>query len=200
MEIGYGKRYPTERNQMSVPANVPKYRHLPDSADFVKGSSSTKVIKTDDNALTRNAQSIVFQTSGDYGKHYLGIDPPVLKLQKTGISPAQTISRQSPWKPENFRAAASDVTARSDISESLMTDRSSLQSFREDFHNNHGGSMYAKTLKTLDKSFDRRVKKDLMAATAPTKSAHELVLCATSNDHNAQHTKHWAFYLRKDNS
>jgi hypothetical protein len=198
--LGYGKRYPTERNQMTHPANVPKYRHVPDSEDFIKGCSSTKVIKTDDKALQRNAQAVVFQTSGDYGKHYLGMDPPLLKLQKTGISPAQTVSRQSTWRPENYRAAASDVTARSDVSESLMTDRSSLQSFRDDFNNNQGGSMYAKTLKNLDKTFDRRAKKDLLAATIPTKSAQELVWCATSNDHNAQHTKHWAFYLRKDNS
>jgi len=211
---GYGKRIPTERNRMTVPANVPKYRHLPDSEDFLKGCSSTKVIKDDDRSLQRNADAICFQTSGGYGQHYLGIEPTNLRLQRTGISPAQTIEKEMMKKyvtynhqTTKFIAEPSAMTGRSDISGSLYTDRSPQPSYRDTtYHINNnnsssgGNNAYIRTLKNLDQSFDRRAKKDLVAATLPEKSVQELVWCATSNDHNAQQSKQWSNYLRRESN
>lgn len=195
-------RYPTERNRMTVPANVPKYRHLPDTQEYLKGCSSTKLIKEDDKALRRNTDAIVFQTSGDYGQHYLGIETKTLRLQRKGISPAQTMmtrTMEQRQRKVEFEPQTTQQSARSDISGSLLTDRSSIQSFREEFNNkNINSETYTKTLNNLDKAFDRRAKKDLVAATLPKKSTQELVWCGTSNEHNALQSKPWADYLRKD--
>lgn len=79
---GYGMRYPTERNQMTLPANVPQFRHPPDSERFLAGIRSTQIIKKDDRSIHRNAEQIVFQTTGEIGLHFHGIEPEPLKLNR----------------------------------------------------------------------------------------------------------------------
>ncbi len=86
---GYGMRYPTERNQMTHPANVPQFRHPPDSERYLAGIKSTQMIKKDDRSIHRNAEQIVFQTSGEVGLHFHGIEPEPLKLNRRPLKHAK---------------------------------------------------------------------------------------------------------------
>jgi hypothetical protein len=67
---------------MTLPANVPQFRHPPDSERFLAGTKSTQTIKKDDRSIHRNAEQIVFQTSGEVGLHFHGIEPEPLRLNR----------------------------------------------------------------------------------------------------------------------
>jgi len=129
---GYGMRYPTERNQMTHPANVPQFRHPPDSERFLAGTKSTQIIKKDDRSIHRNAEQIVYQTSGEVGLHFHGIEPEPLKLNRRPLKhaklyhppipstfttsslnpnyqlPTQTISNQAPPTNSNNATATNN--------------------------------------------------------------------------------------------
>ncbi|RYG64614.1 hypothetical protein EON64_13600, partial [archaeon] len=72
---GYGARYPTARNRMTLPQSIPQFRLPPPSERFLQGTRSTQVIKKDERSLKRNAEQIVFQTSGEIGQYYYDIPP-----------------------------------------------------------------------------------------------------------------------------
>ena len=59
-------------------------------------------------------------------------------------------------------------------------------------------AQYMATLQTLDRSFSNINRRDLFAASMPSRSAQELVWCAANNNKGAQATKTWAERLRKD--
>lgn len=65
---GYGARVPTVRNQPTLPASVPKYRHAPLTDRAVDMFSSTKLNTTGDRAVQRHKDQMSMQTSGEYGK------------------------------------------------------------------------------------------------------------------------------------
>ena len=82
---GYGARIHTARNQMTLPASVPLYRHPPDTPHFVQGCHSTQLVRADDKAVRRNADAVMRQTSGEVGFHYLGFDPEPIRLLKKPV-------------------------------------------------------------------------------------------------------------------
>jgi hypothetical protein len=68
---GYGARVPTSRNIPTQPSSVPQYRYPPVSertlAQFRPPVSTLRTSQADE----RHAHQILYQTSGDWGKHYV---------------------------------------------------------------------------------------------------------------------------------
>lgn len=191
---------------MTLPGNVPKYRHPPESERFLKGTKSVERVKLDDKAMKRNAESIAHLTSGEIGQHYLGREPAAVR---TNLKPLENIPNQkiqssrelpsSTYKTsEQSNASQSGWNSnRSEFSDSQLSHRShSLASFREGLSESHNKYLY--TLNSLDSSFGKSSKRDLITASLPPRPAQELVWCATTIQHNALQSKSWALKLRKD--
>lgn len=206
---GYGARYPTSRNQMTLPANVPKYRRPPDTERFMQGCTSTIRVKTDDRAMKRYADQVVHQTSGEIGQHYLGFTPENVRTHMKPLNSTTSLggSKVKDYSyandiPSNSYVAHTDrssegwMSTRSNVTDAPSTQRSNLNSARDGFYDT--GNKYLNTLNSLDKTFGRRAKKDLYTASLPTRSAQELVFCATSNQHSALQSKAWQLKLRRD--
>lgn len=215
--IGYGIRFPTERNQMTLPSNVPLYRKPPDTERFLAGTRPTQMIKKDDKAIQRNAQQLVFQTSGEIGAFHYGLEKSdVEKWNKKPLS-QQTILANTYVKPVSSDQSVSTArsgrqesgrieTGRSGWTESMPnTERSGQMSFRDHTGHNYGStdgmntsrSKYIQTLHNLDPSFGRKARGDLIIATQPPKPKQELVWLATANDRYALQSKPWALKLRR---
>jgi hypothetical protein len=198
---GYGARYPTNRNRMTLPANVPSYRHVPDSERYLRKTSSTRVIKTDEESVKRNAQQVMYQTSGEIGFHYLGFDPEPIRLNK---KPLRSTSVVKSVPKEKFASSANDhssdgeryLTERYTERSALSTGRSMGNDFTPSFTNQR--ERFAHTLLNLDPSFDRQRRRDLFVASMPPKPMQELVGVATSNNHSAMQSLPWVLKLRID--
>lgn len=207
-ETGYGARYPTSRNTMTLPANVPKQRRPPDTDRFLKGIRSTQRVKMDEGAMKKHAEQIAMLTSGEIGLHYLGressavrlnmkpIDPPPEKKKE---APANLPSSQSVLDQTSNASQTGWMSNRSNFSDGGYSHRShSLASFREGLSESQ--NKYTYTLNNLDSTFGRNAKKDLITASLPPRPAQELVWCATTIQHNALQSKGWSLKLRKDSN
>jgi hypothetical protein len=223
--IGYGARVPTERNKMSLPANVPRYRHPLDTERFLHGRSSVQRIKVDEQSQKRNADQILRQTSGEIGLHYLGFDPEPIRLNKKPLH--ETKTNLHPTISKDHKLLFEQQTAEDSLktSERIPTNKNynqhgsimnrsfsanqtipSSSSYRNHSNSNFHQSlsteekrkMYLETLNSLDKSFDRHCRQDLLTAALPPKPMHELVFVATSNHHAAMQSKVWSEKLRRD--
>jgi len=64
---GYGARVPTVRNQPTLPAAVPKYRHAPISERGDVMFKSTRLDVSGGKAVQRHRDQMALQTSGEYG-------------------------------------------------------------------------------------------------------------------------------------
>lgn len=218
---GYGARFPTERNQMTLPANVPFYRHLPDTDRFLAGTRSTQLVRTDDAAQRKNAVAILHKTSGEVGLHYLGIDPEPIRILKKPLRepfPHRSVVKTYDhlYVTRNEENQSARATARSKPDSGRWT---ALESARNNNHQHNyspSGSLartwgtstssgaeqkreqFFQTLSTLDKSFNRQSRRDLFVASLPPKPMHELVSVATSHNHSAMQSKGWAEKLRRD--
>eukprot|EP01040_Poterioochromonas_malhamensis_P000058 gene58-62_t len=205
---GYGARYPTSRNTMTLPANVPKQRRPPDTDRFLKGIRSTQRVKMDEGAMKKHAEQIAMLTSGEIGLHYLGressavrlnmkpIDPPPEKKKE---APANLPSSQSVLDQTSNASQTGWMSNRSNFSDGGYSHRShSLASFREGLSESQ--NKYTYTLNNLDSTFGRNAKKDLITASLPPRPAQELVWCATTIQHNALQSKGWSLKLRKDSN
>lgn len=88
---GYGGVVPTPRNT-PTPSTVPQYRYSEDTRPFAPTSSV--IIAKDDKSIRRNAQQLFYQTSGDYGKFLLDIQPERVRLNmQPRQDPNLTVSR-----------------------------------------------------------------------------------------------------------
>ena len=186
---------------MTLPANVPKYRHPPETERFLQGMRSTQRVKLDEKGMRRNAESIALLTSGEIGQHYLGRDPPAVRvnmkpLDQTVVKPVSKIS-ESP-STHSARSCNSGWTSnRSGFSEESHSHRSEpITSFRDNF--SEPSHKYMHTLSRLDSAFGKTAKKDLITASLPARPAQELVWCATTIQQNALQSKNWSLKLRKD--
>jgi hypothetical protein len=219
---GYGARIPTERNRMSLPASVPNHRHPPDTAHFLEGCRSTQIVKVDDRACRRNAEAIMRQTSGEVGFHYLGIDPEPLRLMKKPLREPHVHTIVAKTHDAFYSSINSDKSQNNSISarenarkasarsmpstgrsiDSRWSNEYSHSSAREN-PTSHASSdskreKFAQTLRTLDSSFGSQGRRDLFAASQPTKPMHEMVWVATSNNHAALQSRSWSNKLRRD--
>jgi hypothetical protein len=212
-------RFPTSRNTMTLPGNVPKYRRPPDTAEFLLGCRSTQRVKLDDRAMRRNADAIVHLTSGDIGSHYLGRTPSDVRIHMKPLShrgsprndsysnvPETNSARRHSHEPtsnvhnnngHNLQSRSGTASARSQH-DTPVSQRSGLSTFREEI--NYSSNKYMTTLKHLDGGFGRNARKDLMTACLPPRPSQEFVWAGTTIQHNALQTKAWALKLRRDSS
>eukprot|EP01039_Chlorochromonas_danica_P007947 gene7947-8767_t len=212
---GYGARYPTERNRVNVPASIPKYRHPPDSERFLAGTRSVVRAQRDDRSLRRNAEQLFYQTSGEVGSYYYGVEPEFMHLNrkpleattrrghdlfsanKTAGPPAEsaatTISKDSPWA-----SSRSNQSAR--FSDYSMEKRSAYSTPRSQRQGNEHVTQEKLnwTLTNLNPSFERHARYDLMAASQPRKPVQESVWSATGNYQEYLNGKPWMLKLRQD--
>jgi hypothetical protein len=85
-KTGYGQRYLTARNQITLPCSVPGLRHPPPTARFLRVTSPTKQCGNDFRAQKRNADQILLQTSGEIGKFYVDPESVAVKLGKKPLT------------------------------------------------------------------------------------------------------------------
>jgi hypothetical protein len=239
---GNGVRVLTHRNQMTVPASVPAYRHLPDTARFKADTTCKVLTHFDDRAQKRNADQISKQTSGEYGQ-YLIQDHTRSEKLNLGRSTHQFNEKSGKFNFPVSSARSEQSTARTARSAGGSTSRSESKPFYEpmtteryksdlldnvtpiELHStstsvmqrdrliNTGRSslgpssvvtgsserdQFRSTLQNLDKSYQNRNKRDLLAATLPPRGYQEGKLCATSNHRNGENSKAWAYHLRQE--
>lgn len=212
---GIGARFLTARNQPTAPASIPQYRHVPLTDRFVNGMKSTVQIHTDERSLHRNADQIVRQTSGDYGKYHIDTESSVVRLNMTASRPIVTPFSLEPKSRLINKAAVDpsqsmpldtfDKSFRSTKDPIIMekkpleTGRSTSRDLtaRESSRSGVDGLPYLATLQRLDESFGRQSQKDLLAATKPPRSDQELRWSAISNHRCAQQSEGWAGGLRR---
>lgn len=201
---------------MTLPANVPAFRHVPDSDRFLRGTSPIKVIKTDDHSVARNAQQIMHQTSGEVGYHYLGFDPEPIRMNKKPLRDPYVHTSTLKDHSQIFRPANNQDNNQSDNYGPCLKNRSMINSARDQLttersvNSNFSSTFqayqtfpnprekFAHTLNSLDASFDRQKRRDLYVASLPPKPMQELVGVATSNNHSAMQSMPWQLRLRKD--
>eukprot|EP01038_Epipyxis_sp_PR26KG_P011341 gene11341-15206_t len=103
---GYGARMITARNSPTLPRSIPKQQRPPDSERFIMQTKPKPLPRADDEkGMKRNAEAIVYQTSGEYGLFLVDTESTVEKLNRTGIIPAMTL-RQGSIKPSSARMSA----------------------------------------------------------------------------------------------
>lgn len=209
--LGYGARYPTERNRVNVPASIPKYRHPPDSERFLAGTRSVVRAQRDDRSLRRNAEQIVYQTSGEVGSYYYGVEPEFVHLNrqpleatrrghdlfsasKTAVPPAEaTGSKCSPWASSRSNQSARFSDYSTDKRSAYSTPRSQRQGYDQLTQEKLNW-----TLTNLNPSFERHARYDLLAASQPRKPVQESVWSATGNYQEYLNGKPWMLKLRQD--
>jgi hypothetical protein len=172
---GYGTRVPTERNNPSTPS-IPKYRIHPDYAAPITGSRSRDLGYSGPSADMRQAQSLAFQTSGDYGKFLFPVETKVSRARSVPTSAPMMSSRvnnnmtdmiqyqrstNGPSRP--LTTGGSNMNKQSPVL--LMDTASRPQSHnrlgRTDTSTGNPSSPY----RTLDASLPGHCKFDLMAST-----------------------------------
>lgn len=202
---------------MTLPANVPAFRHVPDSDRYLRGTSSTKVIKNDDHSFVRNAQQVMYQTSGEVGYHYLGFDPEPIRMNKKPLQDPYVhtsipkdhsrlflpaANSQNPNHSEDYGRSLTNRSIGNSAREPFASGRSINSDFSTTFQATQTFSnpreKFAHTLNNLDASFDRQKRRDLFVASLPPKPMQELVGVATSNNHSAMQSMPWVLRLRKD--
>jgi hypothetical protein len=209
---GYGRgvHCVTARNVPTWPANVPQFRHPPDSERFLRGTRPTPGAtscwpSSNHRAQVRNADQMVHQTSGDYGKFLYDTDSRAVKLNKGTMNPRPSELAATRAAAESAAALGSSRgMARSSNSATQRTARSDLSARSS---GGGGGAISShrappveytavSALRELDSAFSRKNRRDLIAATLPLRSDHELILSATSGNLQQLQSKPWAEKLR----
>lgn len=160
------------------------------------------------------------QTSGEVGRFYIDPDSEGVKLGRKPLQPSRTSIESSfnlglsqPEPPRRLEQKTKD-SGRSMSSSRTREDScfpSSRLSIRTDTtgagftssnlpRGPHGSDQYLSTLQRLDSSFSNTNRRDLFAASMPSRPARELVWCVARNSIGAQATKSWAEHLRHKSS
>lgn len=199
---------------LTLPCSVPIIRHPPPTERFLRVTSPTKLIHTDRRADRRNADQILLQTSGEVGKFYVDPESTGVKLGKKPLETVhRTIGRQfnlglsypEPAVSRNIQQnSGRDIVssgANTNFVQSSGRDHG-FESSREKVlpSSRRDSSQYLATLQRLDKSFTNSDRRDLFAASMPSRSAQELVWCASTNNKGAQASKVWAEKLRREST
>mmetsp|Transcript_3141 Transcript_3141/g.4906 ORF Transcript_3141/g.4906 Transcript_3141/m.4906 type:complete len:259 (+) Transcript_3141:53-829(+) len=237
---GYGKRYLTSRNQITVPHSVPEFRYPAPTERYQRVTSSTKLVHNDNRAQLRNVHSIQLQTSGEVGRYLLDPRFEGEKLLKKMLQPHAKLGKKfvgtnSPVRDGSNGSVASQSNSsirgeasRAEEAHALLQSKSPVPAqtliktaTAPDWHSqldsgrqesgrkssNRSGndqnpniSPYMSTLKQLDKSFTNSNRRDLVAASAPSRSREELVWCAANNNRGAMASHAWADRLRRESN
>lgn len=155
------------------------------------------------------------QTSGEIGRFYIDPESEGVKLGsrtlqpvKHSMAPQFNLGTSLP-EPALSGTLAHQDTARNPASSRPNSDtnnrRHCANSGRNELQSSgRAGSVdrtqYLATLQKLDRTFSNSDRRDLYAASIPSRPAHELVWCAANNSRGAQASKVWAEKLRRDPS
>lgn len=107
-------------------------------------------------------------------------------------------------QPATSARSNGDKSSRfGDRDDGLMSNRSANnmnQSKLDDSaYFNSSGNKFLDTIKTLDKSFDRRAKRNLFLASLPPETGYkDMRYATTSNNYSSMQSKSWTLQLRKD--
>ena len=182
---GYGARVPTARNQPTLPASIPKFRHPPLSERSENMCKSMVLDLTGSKSTKRHSDQLALQTSGDYGRF---------------MYPSKTDDRQN-----DHVISRPKTTAISSISavNNLNTD-----AFKSSFGNDSQGNGrsairndYDTILKyrrkdPLEATVMKYSKYDLLASKAPPRDTGQLHWCVVGNQMAAEHSRTWQLNLR----
>ena len=212
MTEGVGARYLTSRNQQTLPANIPQFRHAPLTERFLKATTSTKLIQDDDRSLRRNADQIVKLTSGDYGKYLIDTESSVVRLNMKASRPMEHFSLDP--SPNLYRTVDPKATMPlNEFDKSFRIDKDPIllekknqetarstarQTTGRTEESARGENKYISTLNNLDGAFNKFSRRDLLAASLPLRAEQELRWCAISNHRCAQQSESWGRSLRKE--
>lgn len=204
---GYGRglRLKTERNMMTLPPSIPKYRYPPeDDPGYFK---STQKI-TGDKAYKRLADQVVHQESGQWGSFLLMHQPTApsvnykkLRNHQRGYHevkedkqfPQQRHSQvqhqhNMPQQTTPFTSARDQVGTSYNIgTNSVDVCLKGSESARKE--------VYAHSLNNLDPAF-RRSRSDLIASILPNRPVNEQRWAASRNVLAAGATAVWSSSLR----
>ena len=130
--LGYGQRYPTSRNQSTLPVSIPDHRHVPLTERYINHTKSSPQILFGDKADKRNADQIIYTTSGEIGKFYIDSEPKAVKLLKKNTHTLRAIlsSQEKPFNIATSTIKDLSSVKLGNLSTSILTERSicSLQS------------------------------------------------------------------------
>lgn len=216
LSAGYGRgiRYLTSRNLPTLPASVPQFRHVPDTPNFLSGTTNSKLIGSDERSLLRNAHNIVNLTSGEYGRFLLESETKSVRLNQ---STHRQINYSGTWTGKNPNPA-SQVEQRetniyqsfkSDVDDDITTKDGIKLKANNTYKMNTTGSfgnpsgdpkktVYIDTLNSLDQFFNKQNKRDLYAASLPNRSQREQRYTAMDNHKSSEDSKGWALSLRRE--
>jgi len=106
----------TSRNQQTLPASIPQFRHSPPTERFLQTTTCTKLVRNDEAGIRRNADQIVRQTSGEYGKYLIEPDSSAIRLNMTASRPSQaTFSLEKPLSINTNQTHSNPYNATSRI-------------------------------------------------------------------------------------
>lgn len=130
--LGYGQRYPTSRNQSTLPVSIPDHRFVPLTERYINHTKSSPQILFGDKADKRNADQIIYTTSGEIGKFYIDSEPKAVKLLKKNTHTLRAIlnSQEKPFNIATSTIKDLSSVKLGNLSTSILTERSicSLQS------------------------------------------------------------------------
>jgi len=123
---GYGQRYPTSRNQCTLPVSIPIYRHLPLTERYLNHTKSSPQILLGDKADKRQADQIVYTTNGEIGKFYIDSEPKAVKLLKKNTHILRNIldSYEKPFDVATTTIKDLSSVKLGNLSTSILTERS----------------------------------------------------------------------------
>ena len=206
---GYGQRYLTSRNLLTLPCSVPIIRHPPPTERYLRVTSSTQLIGSDGRAERRNADQIKMQTSGEVGRFYIDAESQGVKLGKTLLQrPANNYATES----NKFTADQSEFKSRPATDrttstgryedEGYFSGRNSQSSARGPLDSSGGNNVNASSAfgTATSATYLNASRRDLFAASAPSRSQQELVWCVANNSRGARQSQPWAERLRKEST
>ena len=210
---------PTSRNMPTLPACVPTMRYPPESARFLEGTAPAQVIRKDSSSIKRNAEAMIFQTSGDYGRWYTDPNSDAVKLGLGKIpqqEPRRVYKKSAPIIPESTTRLESarlgtpmmlSYDNNASYNTTKLRNTGSAENFKDTWSSGVSSSsrqsgsqntktQYFETLKQLDKQFSRQSRKDLFAATLAEPTEKEQIHVVAASHHAAQSSKVWSDRLR----
>jgi hypothetical protein len=209
---GYGRglRVKTERNKMTLPPSIPKYRYPPeDDPNYFK---STKHEIVGDKAFKRLADQMIHQESGQWGSFLLKDQPtaPSVNYKKIRNRQVEEASQERNTARQHLAVGSQPRQQEQTKPQQSARSNSARDNIGTLFNNTTsnnlaiclGGSesarkeVYARSLNNLDPAFRKSLRTDLIASILPNRPVNEQRWAASRNVLSAGATQVWSSSLR----
>lgn len=208
---GYGATIPTARNIPTLPMSIPQFRHPPDTPSYTEGMKSKPLRRTGSGADRKNADQMMFQTSGDYGKYLIvkngnhktltknSMQNSMQSIQKRPSTTSLAVHSSSEQNNRGISTArpGTSINKSDRISNSRQT---GLQPIGKPAlgETRHPKTLFLETKLALDKTFERHNHFNLMAASMSDRPDWEQRMYGTQNAIEYQKGLLWMRNLRKE--